>query len=98
MVSAYTYPTFKLSDTVPLLAITAAREQKLEPCPEIPYCPLPYLISPAHLESDINTLRYQIQVPTLIEIKFKAVSRLCSTHKLLIKVVLCIRIVLLYHL
>jgi len=35
MVSAYAYPTFQLSDAVPLLA---ARERKLG-CPEIPYCP-----------------------------------------------------------
>jgi len=39
MVSAHAYPTFELSDTVLLLAKTAARERKLGPCPEIPYCP-----------------------------------------------------------
>ena len=39
MVSAHAYPTFELSDAVLLLAKTAARERKLGPCPEIPYCP-----------------------------------------------------------
>jgi len=39
MVSAHTYPTFELSDAVPLLAKYAARERKLGLCPEIPYCP-----------------------------------------------------------
>jgi len=38
MVSTHTYPTFELSDDVPLLAKTAAKERKLGPCPEIPYC------------------------------------------------------------
>ena len=36
MVSAHAYPTFELSDDVPLLAKTAAKERKLGPCPEIP--------------------------------------------------------------
>jgi len=39
MVSAHAYPTFELSDAVLLLAKAAARERKLGPCPEIPYCP-----------------------------------------------------------
>jgi len=39
MVSAHAYPTFDLSDAVPLWARTAARQRKLGPCPEIPYCP-----------------------------------------------------------
>jgi len=39
MVSAHTYPTFELSDAVLLLAKYAARERKLGPCLEIPYCP-----------------------------------------------------------
>jgi len=39
MVSAHAYPIFELSDTVPLLAKTAARERKLGPCLEISYCP-----------------------------------------------------------
>ena len=39
MVSAHAYPTFELSNAVPLLAKTAAKERKLGPCPEIPYCP-----------------------------------------------------------
>ena len=47
MVSADAYPTFELCDTATLLAKTAAREQKLQWCPEIPYCleslPLPYV-------------------------------------------------------
>jgi len=40
------YPTFKLSNAVPLLAKAATRERKLGLRPEIPYClespPLPY--------------------------------------------------------
>ena len=36
--SAHTHPTFELFDAVPLLAKTVARERKLGPCPEIPYC------------------------------------------------------------
>ena len=39
MVSAHAYPTFELSDAVPLLAKTDAKERKLGPCPEIPYRP-----------------------------------------------------------
>ena len=39
MVSAHAYPTVELSDAVSLLAKTAAKERKLGPCPEIPYCP-----------------------------------------------------------
>ena len=39
MVSAHAYPTFELSDAVPLLAKTAAKERKLGQCPEIPYRP-----------------------------------------------------------
>ena len=39
MVVAHAHPTFELSDAVPLLAKTAAKERKLGPCPEIPYCP-----------------------------------------------------------
>ena len=39
MVSAHAYPTFELFDAVPLLAKAAAKERKLGPCPEIPYCP-----------------------------------------------------------
>ena len=39
MVSAHAYLTFELSDAVPMLAKTAAKERKLGPCPEIPYCP-----------------------------------------------------------
>ena len=39
MVSVHAYPTFELSDAVPLLAKTAAGEWKLGLCPEIPYCP-----------------------------------------------------------
>ena len=39
MVTAHAYRTFELCGAVPLLAKTAAREQKQGPCPEIPYCP-----------------------------------------------------------
>ena len=39
MVSAHPYHTFELSDAALLLAKTAAREQKLWWCPEVPYCP-----------------------------------------------------------
>ena len=37
MISVHAYPIFELSNGVSLLAKTAAREQKLGPCPEIPY-------------------------------------------------------------
>ena len=47
MVSAHAYPTFELSDAVLLLVKAAARERKLGPCPEIPYCPeIPSLTLP----------------------------------------------------
>ena len=63
MASAHAYPTFELSespDAVPL-AKTAARERKLGPCPEIPYCPeipspLPYLTWPLNCGFDIATV------------------------------------------
>jgi len=47
MVSVHAYTTFKLSDAVPLLAKTDAKERKLGPCPEIPYRPeIPSLTLP----------------------------------------------------
>jgi len=39
MASVDAYPTFELSDAVPLLAKAAARERKLGLCLEIPYRP-----------------------------------------------------------
>ena len=57
MISAHAHPTFELSDAVPLLAKTAAREQKLESRknPLLSGNPLPYLtgVVPDHVPHDV---------------------------------------------
>jgi len=58
MISAHAHPTFELSDAVPLLAKTAAREQKLESRKKNPLLsgnPLPYLTGkvPDHVAHEV---------------------------------------------
>jgi len=69
MVSAHAYPTFELSDAVPLLAKTAAKERKLGPCPEIPYCPeIPSLHTAAHCFSGMGVQQLDLkQMETSME-------------------------------
>ena len=73
MISAHAHPTFELSDAVPLLAKTAAREQKLESRknPLLSGNPLPYLSGkvPDHVAHEV-VLVLHVDLPLYLWLMF----------------------------